>query len=294
VTVAIAGRASTRAPLRGLDQFDRRGAAGDVGYCVGGKRPYALEFQNDADVICLLLGDLVTETKFEDDTERPLLFAGESSAFHPRGGNVRVRATEVRHGFIAFSYRSEFEDRFDDVDRRRTRRGGSRNNIRREAIAALSRYARERLTSDHVFDDFEVESLAARVYLETMRSLGAVGEEGRHGLSDHEFDLIAVYVDEELGNDITCAGLAAVARVPLRVVFDGMKVRTGMSPYRYVMEKRVARAHELLRNSTLPISEIALACGFSSQQHLTSTFSAKLGRAPRQVRLGGGTTRPRG
>ena len=207
MTIAIAGRAPVRPPFRGLEQFDRRGAAGEVGYCVGGARPYALEFRTDADVICLLLGDLVTETKFEDDPERPLLFAGESSAFHPRGGNVRVSAAEVRNGFIAFSYRPEFEDRIDDVDLRRTRRGGSRNNIRREAIAGLSRYARERLTSVHPIDEFEVESFAARVYLETMRSLGAVGGEGRHGLSDHEFDLIADYVDEELGNDITCASL---------------------------------------------------------------------------------------
>jgi AraC family transcriptional regulator len=276
-----------RPPYRGLEQFDRRGSAGEVGYCVGGARPYALEFRTDSDVICLLLGDLVTETKFEDDPERPLLFAAESSAFHPRGGNVRVSAAEVRHGFIAFSYRPEFEERIDDVDLRRTRRGGSRNNIRRETIADLSRYARERLISVQTFDEFEVESFATRVYLETMRSLGVVGGEGRHRLSDHEFDLIADYVDEELGNEITCASLAAVARAPLRVVFDGMKIRTGMSPYRYVMEKRVARACDLLRNSTTPISEIALICGFSSQQHLTSTLSAKLGRAPRQVRLGG-------
>jgi AraC family transcriptional regulator len=286
VTVAITGRASERPPWRGLDQFDRRGAVGEVGYCVGGSRPYALEFHNGADVICLLLGDLVTETKFEDEAERPMLFAGESSAFHPRGGNVRVRATQVHHGFIAFSYKGAFEDRFDDVDRQRTRRGGSRNNIRRDAITALSRHTRARLSSDQPLDDFELESLATRVYLETMRSLGAVGEEGRRGLSDHEFDLIATYVEEELGNAITCANLATVARAPLRVVFDGMRMRTGMSPYRYVMEKRVARACDLLRNSPLPISEIALACGFSSQQHLTSTFTAKLGRAPRQIRLG--------
>jgi AraC family transcriptional regulator len=163
VAVAISGRASEGAPLRGLEQFDRRGTAGEVGYCVGGARPYALEFQNDADVICLLLGDLVTETKFEDDTERRLIFAGESSAFHPRGGQVRVRATEVRDGFIAFSYKPEFEHRFDDVDLRRTRRGGSRNNIRRAAISDLSRHARERLRSVHAFEGFEAESLAARL-----------------------------------------------------------------------------------------------------------------------------------
>jgi AraC family transcriptional regulator len=287
VTAAIAGRAPPCAPFRGLDQFERRGAAGEIGYCVGGDRPYALEFQNDADVICLLLGDLVTETRFEDDAERPLLFEAESSAFHPGGGNVRVRAAKVRHGFIAFSYQRDWESVFDDVDLRRTRRGGSRNNIRREAIVRLARYARSRLASGEAMGSFELQSLASAVYLETLRSLGAVGEEGRNGLSDHEFRVIADFVEAELGNEITCARLAAAARVPLRVVFDGMKMRTGLSPYRYVMEKRVERAKALLSTTLMPISEIALACGFSSQQHLTSTLSAKLGRTPQQIRLGG-------
>ena len=238
-------------------------------------------------MICLLLGDLITETKFEDDAERPLLFVGASSAFHPRDGNVRVRAGSVRHGFIAFSYGPTFEDTFDDIDLRRMRRAGSRNNIRREAIGALSLYARNRIASGERLGGFEVQALASTLYLETMRSLGVVREDSRNGLSDHEFETIVAYVEAELGNDITCASLANAARAPLRVVFDGMKLRTGMSPYRYVMERRVERACHLLRNSPLPISEIALACGFSSQQHLTSTMTAKLGRTPQQVRLHG-------
>ena len=44
--------------FRGLEQFHRRGDAKGVGYCIAGARPYALEFSNAADVICLLLGDI--------------------------------------------------------------------------------------------------------------------------------------------------------------------------------------------------------------------------------------------
>jgi hypothetical protein len=39
-----------------------------------GAKPYALEFSNNADVICLLLGDINTATQFEDDHERRLVF----------------------------------------------------------------------------------------------------------------------------------------------------------------------------------------------------------------------------
>jgi len=60
-----------------------------------------------------------------------------------------------------------------------------------------------------------------------------------------------------------------------------------MSPYRFVIERRLARARQMLLGSDQPISDIAFACGFSSQQHLTSTMSAKLGETPRRLRRQG-------
>jgi AraC family transcriptional regulator len=286
VTLAI-GRGIPDDRFLGLEQFRRQGRADDIGYCIAGPKPYALEFNNEADVICLLLGDISTETKFEDDPERSLLFAAQSSAFHPRGGNVRVRAHEVRHGFIAFSYSPSFQQDFDDIDLEGTRRNGSRNNIRSDAITALSRYARSRLGAGERLSRFETQSLGTLVYLETLRTLGAAREEPRNGLSDREFAAICEFVDNGLGGELTCAGLAAAANVPLRVVFDGMKMRTGKSPYRYVTERRVERACELLRKTETPISEIALLCGFSSQQHLTSTLTSRLGQSPQKIRLNG-------
>lgn len=272
--------------FRGLEQFALRGRLGDIGYCIAGARPYALEFNNDADVICLLLGDIASATRFEDDAEQPLRFAGNTSAFHPRGGNVRVRAEAVRHGFIAFSYATQFQERFDDVPIDRARREGSRNNIRGNSIRALSKYTLGRLRSHAPLTSFETQSLASLLYLETIRSIDARYER-RHGLSDAEFTAISEFVDAELGSDMTCARLASTAGVPLRVVFDGMRERTGMSPYRFVMEKRIERAAALLRSSRLSIAEIALACGFSSQSHLTSTLSQRLGTTPRKIRTQG-------
>jgi AraC family transcriptional regulator len=287
VTTAI-GRAPGVEVFGGLEQFERRGQIGDIGYCIAGAKPYALEFNNDSDVICLLLGDIISETKFEDGRAAPLLFAGRSSAFHPRGGNVRVRADQVRHGFVAFSYPRQFEDGFDDdIDISRMRQAGSRNNIRKSAIGGLARYALSRLRSGDGFGTFELKHLATLLYLETVRSLGVTRGDRRSGLSDRQFKAICDFIEAELGNEMSCAGIAAAANVPLRVVFDGMRVRTGMSPYRFVMERRVERACDLLRTSPAPISEIALVCGFSSQQHLTSTLSSKLGKTPGKIRMNG-------
>jgi AraC family transcriptional regulator len=282
---AIGGRAR-QVRYRGLGQFRRRGDTLGIGYCIAGPRPYALEFNNDSDVICLLLGDIATETRFEDEAPRPLLFAGQSSAFHPRGGNVRVRADAVQSGFIAFSYSPAFQGTLDDVDIGRARRAGSRNNVRQDTIAALARFARRRLGSPGRLDAFELQSLASHVYLETLRVLGRDRPQRRSRLADREFAAVCDCIEAELGSEMSCARLAEVAEVPLRVVFDGMKERTGLSPYRYVLERRIARARELLTGTDLAIAEIALICGFSSQQHLTSTLSGKLGATPLRIRLG--------
>ena len=73
--------------LRGLEQFHIRGDTNGVGYCIAAAKPYALEFSNNADVICLLLGDINSSTKFEDDREKPLVFL---SADPPR--SIRASA----------------------------------------------------------------------------------------------------------------------------------------------------------------------------------------------------------
>jgi len=57
-----------------------------------------------------------------------------------------------------------------------------------------------------------------------------------------------------------------------------------MTPYRFVIEKRIERAQDLLQNSELPIAEVAYACGFSSQQHLTTTLSRITGVTPMRLR----------
>lgn len=271
------------AHFRGLEQFRLVANTDGVNYCVADGSPYALEFQNSFDVICLLFGDINSRTKFEDEPERELVFRGETSAFHPRGGSVRVAASDVRHGFIAFGYSPEFQSAVDDTGLARARNLGSRNNLDRSAIKHLARYARERLRGSDV-QDIEIQFLASLVLLETARQLGVIKEHERTTLSDREFRAISEYVEAELTNNLTCRNIAAAVNLPLRAIFDGIKQRTGHSPYQFVLEKRIERARTLLTATSLPLAEVALASGFGSQQHMTSTLSKKLGTTPGKLR----------
>ena len=270
--------------IRGLEQFHRRGDANGVGYCIAGAKPYALEFTNSADVICLLLGDINSNTKFEDDREKPLVFLGDSTAFHPRVGNVRVRAGDVRHGFIAFSYAGDFQSVLDDESIGDLRRGGSRNNIRNDAIRFLARYVRERLRQPEGLQALELQFLALGTYVETMRQLTIAPPARRDMLSDLEFARLCAYIEGNLEDKLSCADLSRAINLPLRVIYDSVKARTGRSPYNLIVEKRIERACVMLRDGDASIAEVAVACGFSSQQHLTATLSRRLGRTPRRLR----------
>ena len=216
--------------------------------------------------------------------EKPLVFLGESTAFHPRVGNVRVRADDVRHGFIAFSYADEFQGFLDDRNIDGHRRKGSRNNIRNDAIKFLARYVRERLRRPERLDPLELQFLAPSTYVETMRQLDAGAAPRRNGLSDQEFARLCDYIEQNLENKLSCADVSRAVNLPLRVVYGTVKLRTGRSPYNLIIEKRIERACRMLQHSSASIVEIACACGFSSQQHLTATLSRRLGRTPRRLR----------
>ncbi|MDX2205951.1 MAG: AraC family transcriptional regulator [Hyphomicrobiaceae bacterium] len=60
----------------------------------------------------------------------------------------------------------------------------------------------------------------------------------------------------------------------------GFKAATGMPPHAWRNARRIAHAQRLLGSTTRPIAEIAMACGFCSQAHLTTAFRRAIGATP--------------
>ena len=59
------------------------------------------------------------------------------------------------------------------------------------------------------------------------------------------------------------------------------KESTRMSPQRWLREQRVMKSRELLKASTMLLTEIALECGFSDQSHFCRTFVKAEGMTPK-------------
>jgi AraC family transcriptional regulator len=62
------------------------------------------------------------------------------------------------------------------------------------------------------------------------------------------------------------------------------KAAVGKTPHDYIVDRRLARARLLLTASNMPLASIGLACGFTSQAHMTSQFRRRLGITPAAFR----------
>jgi AraC-like DNA-binding protein len=78
---------------------------------------------------------------------------------------------------------------------------------------------------------------------------------------------------DDLTGDTSLAELAALCGRSRSYFVRAFKQSTGMPPHRWLLTQRLQRAKDLLRGTNIPIAEVALACGFSDQSHLTRAFS---------------------
>lgn len=95
---------------------------------------------------------------------------------------------------------------------------------------------------------------------------------------------IHAYIEQHLSEPLTLAELAAEAGLSEFHFARMFKQSTRQAPHQYVMQQRMARAQALLRHSRLSMTEIAMACGFSSASHFSNRFKATLGKTPSQLR----------
>jgi AraC-like DNA-binding protein len=78
---------------------------------------------------------------------------------------------------------------------------------------------------------------------------------------------------DDLAGDTSLSELAALCGLSRSYFIRAFKQTTGMPPYHWLLRQRVKHAKALLRGTTRPIAEIAVACGFADQSHLTRVFS---------------------
>jgi AraC family transcriptional regulator len=135
-------------------------------------------------------------------------------------------------------------------------------------------------------DPLYVEGLSL-AFLGRLAQRGSATRPVQHAdrrLSSQQQRRLVTLIDEELGTELSITRLAGLARMSPDHFAHCFKLTFGQSPYRFVQLRRIEAAHKLLTQTRLPIAEIALAVGFSSQSHFTQVFRQHTGSTPARVR----------
>jgi transcriptional regulator GlxA family with amidase domain len=107
----------------------------------------------------------------------------------------------------------------------------------------------------------------------------------RHGIHHPKLisaiELMEANLEEPLDQD-TLAGYVGLSRRQLERLFGK---HLGRTPAQYYLELRLERARHLLYQTTMPIMDVAFACGFVSASHFSTCYRQMYGKTPRTERF---------
>jgi AraC family transcriptional regulator len=129
-------------------------------------------------------------------------------------------------------------------------------------------------------------SLTLASYLYARYGVQGAAREPESALPSPSSQRLLAFIEEHLGSDIGIATLAALAGYSPDHFARLFKRSFGLSPYQFILQRRVERAKALLRDRNHSIAEVAMLCGFASQAHFHTTFKARTGVTPGMYRKG--------
>jgi len=91
---------------------------------------------------------------------------------------------------------------------------------------------------------------------------------------------VKAFINENLSKNIKLEDVAHHTNVSKQYLSAIFKRHTAMTPVEYMINARLAKGKELIRDGELNISEIAEALGYSSVHYFSRQFKAKLGISP--------------
>jgi AraC family transcriptional regulator len=130
-----------------------------------------------------------------------------------------------------------------------------------------------------LFVDHVAAALCSHV-AQTYGGIQRLGNPPRGGLARWQEKRAKELLESDLSDEFPLSRLALECGLSVRHFTRAFRQSVGMPPHRYLLKRRIERACDLLRNSSLSLLEVALACGFSDQSHFTRLFRASMEMSP--------------
>ena len=136
-----------------------------------------------------------------------------------------------------------------------------------------------------IFLDYVLHALNCH-FVWTYGGVRGSARQFRGGLSSVQMRRATELLEAHLDGNIALRQVADACDLSVSHFARAFKKSFRTPPYRWLMERRVARARDLMTNSRLPLADIAIRCGFPDQSALNRSFKRVHGVTPGTWRRG--------
>jgi len=140
-----------------------------------------------------------------------------------------------------------------------------------QLMEILVREQRQGLPSNSLFLDGIAVTLASHLMHRYTSGL-SLETNLRGGLTPAILRRSIEFMEEHLENDLSLNELAREAGLSASHFLRSFRQSTGKTPYQFLLNRRVVRAQDLMRDNRTSLTEVALASGFADQHHLARVF----------------------
>ena len=139
--------------------------------------------------------------------------------------------------------------------------------------------------SEKLSDKLDVKSVAIKIL---SLFIAASDQESKVTLPNPEekFSALLAYINQNLERSISNAELSKLYYQHPNHFVRFFKKKTGMTPQKYIMEKRIQMAKRLIEQTELKFSDIAVQTGFCDAPHLSKVFKKFYSLSPQEYRKG--------
>jgi len=144
------------------------------------------------------------------------------------------------------------------------------------AVAPLTERsdAQDQLLVDHVAVAFQAHLLGA--YGGAPQDL----RPNRSNLAPWQERRAKAFIDANLARNVSLSEIAETCRLSASHFSRAFRNTTGRPPHRWMLERRIAIAKQLLAAGALPLGQIATDCGFADACHFSRVFARLMGEPP--------------
>jgi len=150
--------------------------------------------------------------------------------------------------------------------------------LHRLASALLPAFERPNETSQ-VFVNHLMLAAGAHI-LKEYAGIDAAEKVHRGGLAPWQQKRAIEIIVENLDGGISLPEIAQQCGLSTRHFTRAFAQSMGMPPHQWLLQQRVEKSKQMMHQSSLPLTEIAVSSGFADQSHFTRAFSQSQGISP--------------